>query len=144
MLLKFQSLLLLVRLCRHQSWPQLRPTRSPRLVSEIHMGQLRRRTLHGQLLLILRLLTSPCLREARDCHYLAYGVPLKPHLDGSVLSSGPLFYANDAQNTAVTATGKLLVSGVVESVLFDTGAGRSCMATDTAARMLQRGQARAV
>jgi hypothetical protein len=45
---------------------------------------------------------------------------------------------------AVTATGKLLASGVVESVLFDTGAGRSCMATDTAARMLQRGRARVV
>jgi hypothetical protein len=44
----------------------------------------------------------------------------------------------------MAATGKHLVSGVVESVLFDTGAGRSCMATDTAARMLQQGQARAV
>jgi hypothetical protein len=61
-----------------------------------------------------------------------------------VLSSGLLFYANDAQNTTVTATGKFFVSGVVESVLFDTGASRSCMATGTAARMLQRGQARAV
>jgi hypothetical protein len=61
-----------------------------------------------------------------------------------MLSSGPLFYANDAQNTAVTATRKLLVSGVVEAVLFDTGAGRSCMATDTAARILQRGRARVV
>ncbi len=69
---------------------------------------------------------------------------IKPHLDGSVLDSGPLFYANDAQNMALTATGKLLVSGLVESVLFDTGAGRSCMATDTAARMLQRGRARVV
>jgi hypothetical protein len=44
----------------------------------------------------------------------------------------------------LTATGKLLVSGVVETVLFDTGAGRSCMATDAAARMLQRGRARVV
>ncbi len=58
--------------------------------------------------------------------------------------SGPLFYAIDAQNTAVTATGKLLESGVEESVLFDTGASRSCMAMGTAARMLQRGQARVV
>ena len=69
---------------------------------------------------------------------------IKPHLDGSMLSSGPLFYAKDSQNQAVTATGKLLVSGVVKSVLFDTGAKRSCMATDTAARMLQRGRARVV
>jgi len=44
---------------------------------------------------------------------------IKPHLDGSVLNSGPLFYAKDSQNQAVTATGKLLVSGVVESVLFE-------------------------
>jgi hypothetical protein len=69
---------------------------------------------------------------------------LEPHLDGSMLSSGPLFYANDAQNLAVTATGKLLVSGVVDTVLFDTGAGRSCMVTDAAAKMLQRGRARVV
>jgi hypothetical protein len=61
-----------------------------------------------------------------------------------MLGSGLLFYANDAQNPAVTATGKLLVSGVVETVLFDKGAARSCMATDAAARMLQRGRARVV
>ena len=44
-----------------------------------------------------------------------------------MLSSGPLFYAKDSQNQAVTATGKLIVTGVVKSVLFDTGAKKKIL-----------------
>jgi hypothetical protein len=56
----------------------------------------------------------------------------------SVVSSGLSFYSNDAQKPpAVTATGKMLVSDILASVLFDTGAGRSCTAPATATRMIQ-------
>jgi hypothetical protein len=55
---------------------------------------------------------------------------LRPHFDDSMVSSGPLFCSNDSARPTVTATGKMLVSGILESVLIDT-TGRSCISPDT-------------